>query len=98
MNIALSKLPIFGFALSLEKWRWDFFGDKIKDGKINKRWWERKFVSCTIYVIKNLKASYIMIMYTLVIQTICFITHKFKHFNILRIESLTWKPIKELSF
>ena len=44
MNTALSKLPIFGFALSLEKWRWDFFGDKIKDGKINKRWWDRKFV------------------------------------------------------
>ena len=44
MNTALAKLPLFGFALSLEKWRWDFFGGKIKDGKINKRWWERKFV------------------------------------------------------
>jgi len=42
MNTALAKLPLFGFALSLEKWRWDFFGGKIKDGKINKRWWERK--------------------------------------------------------
>ena len=67
MNIALAKLPIFGFALSLEKWRWDFFGDKIKDGKVNRRWWERKFVSRTIFVISSLKASYIMIMYTLII-------------------------------
>lgn len=44
MSRALEKLTLHPFALSLEKFRWDLFGGDIKDGKINARWWKRRFL------------------------------------------------------
>jgi peptidyl-dipeptidase A len=40
MKSALDKVAFLPFSRSLDQWRWDVFGGKIKPADYNKTWWE----------------------------------------------------------
>ncbi|MGN6820441.1 MAG: M2 family metallopeptidase [Sphingomonas sp.] len=40
MDVALGKLPLLGFAVSVDQWRWGVFAGRIKPADYNKAWWK----------------------------------------------------------
>ena len=40
MKMAIEKIAFLPFGLLIDKWRWDVFSGKVKEGEWNKAWWE----------------------------------------------------------
>ena len=41
-SVALIKIPLLPFALSLETWRWQVMDGRIKPRNYNQAWWDLK--------------------------------------------------------
>ncbi|MFO0664721.1 MAG: M2 family metallopeptidase [Polyangiaceae bacterium] len=40
MKMAVEKIAFLPFGLLIDKWRWDVFSGKVKEGEWNKAWWD----------------------------------------------------------